>query len=51
MKADHVRYRVVMNLSERSRIMKQYTTPELELVQFEAEDVITASGDTVLPEA
>ena len=51
MRADHDRYRAAMNLSERSRIMKQYTTPELELVQFESEDIITTSGDTVLPEA
>ncbi len=30
--------------------MEQYMTPELELVQFESEDVISTSGDTTTPE-
>ena len=31
--------------------MEKYMTPELELIQFESEDVITTSGDTVTKEA
>ena len=31
--------------------MEQYMTPELELVQFESEDVISTSGDTTTVEA
>ena len=30
--------------------MEKYTTPELEIIKFDAEDVITTSGDTELPE-
>ena len=30
--------------------MEKYMTPELELIQFESEDVITTSGDTVTKE-
>ena len=30
--------------------MEKYMTPELELIQFESEDIITTSGDTVTKE-
>ena len=30
--------------------MEKYMTPELELIQFELEDIITTSGDTVTKE-
>ena len=30
--------------------MEKYVTPELELIQFESEDIITTSSDTVTKE-
>lgn len=30
--------------------MEKYVTPELELIQFESEDIITTSGDTFTKE-
>ena len=30
--------------------MKKFEAPELEIVKFNVEDVITTSGDTILPD-
>ena len=36
---------IIIDFERRCKVMEKYTSPELEVVAFEAEDVIDASDD------